>query len=56
MQNVEVFFSDSRRHAPPEHLLRMVTCVEEFDAIVKDYNSGKNLVRKAKRRIMVPCL
>lgn len=40
------------RHAPPEHLLGMVTCVEEFDAAVKQYNANKSMVRKAKRRMV----
>ena len=40
------------RHAPPAHLLGMVTCVQEFDDIVGDYNANKNMVRKAKRRMV----
>lgn len=41
------------RHAPPEHLLGMVTCMDEFETMVKDYNANRNLVRKAKRRMMM---
>lgn len=42
------------RHAPPEHLLGMVTSTEEFDTVVREYNANKGLARKARRRMAPP--
>lgn len=39
------------RHAPPEHVMGTVTCVEEFEAVVKEHCASKTTARKAKRRM-----
>ena len=40
------------RHAPPEHLLAMVTCLQDFEMIVKDYCISRTMARRARRRQM----
>lgn len=39
------------RHAPPEHLLGMVTCIQDFECIVRDYCTAKSMAKRAKRRM-----
>jgi hypothetical protein len=39
------------RHAPPEHLMGMVTCMQDFECIVRDYCLAKSMARRAKRRM-----
>ena len=39
------------RHTPPDQLLCMVTCVQDFEKTVKEYCLSKAAQRRAKRRV-----